>query len=290
MSRATCGDGFAVTFHGVRGSTPCHAPELVRYGGNTSCVSLDIDGVDPILFDLGTGLRYFGDTLEPGARFVGTCLLSHLHWDHIQGLPFFAPLLQEGSDITMYGPRQEGDATLASVFASTICPPLFPVELSMLPGDIDFVDCWESMFQVTTTSTQVDIMSRPIPHVGNTLGYRVSALGRSVAYLSDHQMPTNGAPAMSAGARELCAGADLIIHDAQFTPSEFALKSNWGHCTIEYAVWVAAESRAKRLALFHHDPSHDDDMLDRLAAKAAECGREFGVEVFAAREGHTIEV
>ena len=221
-------DGFAVTFHGVRGSTPCHAPELVRYGGNTSCVSLDIDGVDPILFDLGTGLRYFGDTLEPGARFVGTCLLSHLHWDHIQGLPFFAPLLQEGSDITMYGPRQEGDATLASVFASTICPPLFPVELSMLPGDIDFVDCWESMFQVTTTSTQVDIMSRPIPHVGNTLGYRVSAHGRSVAYLSDHQMPTNGAPAMSAGARELCAGADLIIHDAQFTPSEFALKSNWG--------------------------------------------------------------
>ena len=290
MSRAACGDGFAVTFHGVRGSTPCHAPELVRYGGNTSCVSLDIDGVDPILFDLGTGLRYFGDTLEPGARFVGTCLLSHLHWDHIQGLPFFAPLLQEGSDITMYGPRQEGDATLASVFASTICPPLFPVELSMLPGDIDFVDCWESMFQVTTTSTQVDIMSRPIPHVGNTLGYRVSAHGRSVAYLSDHQMPTNRAPAMSAGARELCAGADLIIHDAQFTPSEFALKSNWGHCTIEYAVWVAAESRAKRLALFHHDPSHDDDMLDRLTAKAAECGREFGVEVFAAREGHTIEV
>jgi len=290
MNTTARGDGFAVTFHGVRGSTPCHAPELVRYGGNTSCVSLDIEGADPILFDLGTGLRYFGNTLSPGARFVGTCLLSHLHWDHIQGLPFFAPLLQEGSDVTMYGPRQEGDATLASVFADTICPPLFPVELAMLPGDIDFVDCWESSFQVTTTSTHVDVMSRPIPHVGNTLGYRVTAHGRSVAYLSDHQMPVDGTPAMSPGARELCAGADLIIHDAQYTPSEFALKSNWGHCTIEYAVWVAAESGAKRLALFHHDPSHDDDTLDRLAEEAAECGREFGVEVFAAREGHTIEV
>jgi phosphoribosyl 1,2-cyclic phosphodiesterase len=282
--------GFAVTFHGVRGSTPCHAPELVRYGGNTSCVSLDIEGADPILFDLGTGLRYFGDSLEPGAPFAGTCLLSHLHWDHIQGLPFFAPLLQEGSDVTMYGPRQEGDSTLASVFADTICPPLFPVELAMLPGEIDFVECWESNFQLPAVNSCVDIMSRPIPHVGNTLGYRVTAHGRTVAYLSDHQMPTDGKPTMSTGARELCTGADLIIHDAQYTPSEFAQKSDWGHCTIQYAVWLAADAGAKRLALFHHDPSHDDDMLDRLAGDAVECGRELGVEVFAAREGHTIEV
>lgn len=283
-------DGFAVTFHGVRGSTPCHAPELVRYGGNTSCVSLDIEGANPILFDLGTGLRYFGNSLVPGDRFTGTCLLSHLHWDHIQGLPFFAPLLQEGSQVTLYGPRQEGDATLASAFTDTIRPPIFPVELAMLPGDIDFVDCWESSFQLSATSTIVDVMSRPIPHVGNTLGFRVTAHGRTVAYLSDHQMPIDGTPAMSSGARELCQGADLIIHDAQYTPSEFAGKSNWGHCTIEYAVWVAADAGAKRLALFHHDPSHNDDMLDRLTAEAAECGREFGVEVFAAREGHTIEL
>ncbi len=290
MNTTARADGFAVTFHGVRGSTPCHAPELVRYGGNTSCVSLDIEGADPILFDLGTGLRYFGDTLQPGASFVGTCLLSHLHWDHIQGLPFFAPLLQEGSNVTMYGPEQEGDVTLASVFADTICPPLFPVDLAMLPGHISFVDCWESNFQLLARNTRVDIMSRPIPHVGNTLGYRVTAHGRTVAYLSDHQMPIDGMPAMSPGARELCTGADLIIHDAQYTPTEFARKRDWGHCTIEYAVWVAAEAGAKRLALFHHDPSHHDDMLDRLAEEAAECGREFGVEVFAAREGQTIEV
>ncbi len=283
-------DAVTVTFHGVRGSTPCHAPELVRYGGNTSCVSLDVAGADPILFDLGTGLRYFGNRLAPGAPFVGTCLLSHLHWDHIQGLPFFAPLLQERSNVILYGPEQEGNATLSSVFAETICPPLFPVDLAKLPGAIEFVECWESSFQLRCDDSPIEVMSRPIPHVGNTVGYRVTAHGRSVAYLSDHQMPIDGSLTMSPGARELCAGADLVIHDAQYTPIEFARKSDWGHCTIEYAVWVAAEAGAKRLALFHHDPSHHDDMLDRLAEEAAVCGREFGVDVFAAREGDTVEV
>lgn len=290
MNTPTSSNRFAVTFHGVRGSTPCHDPEMLRYGGNTSCVSLDIDGADPVLFDLGTGLRYFGKALGPGSTFVGTCLLSHVHWDHIQGLPFFSPLLQDGSEILLYGPVQEGDATLESVFADTICPPLFPVDLAVLPGDIDFVECWESGFRIPGPGTPIDVLSRPIPHVGNTLGYRVTAHGRSVAYLSDHQMPADGTREMSAGALELCAGADLVIHDAQYTPAEFARKSDWGHCTIDYAVWVAAQAGAKRLALFHHDPSHDDDTLDRLAAAAVECGREFDLEVFAAREGQTIDL
>ena len=283
------GAGFSVTFHGVRGSTPCHAPELVRYGGNTSCVSLAIDGVDPVLFDLGTGLRYFGAGLDPDAAFRGVCLLSHLHWDHIQGLPFFAPLLKDDSRFVMYGPEQEGDATIASVMAETIRPPLFPVDLSVLPGRVEFRECWESEFTLDADET-VTVVSRPIPHVGNTLGYRVSAHGRSVAYLSDHQMPSDGTMRVTPNAGELCRDADLVIHDAQYTPAEFRQKSDWGHCTIEYAVLVAAESRAKRLALFHHDPSHDDDTLDRLTAAATACGREFGVEVFAAREGLTIEL
>lgn len=289
-ARRTAGlnDRVAVTFHGVRGSTPCHGPELVRYGGNTSCVSLDIAGADPILFDLGTGLRYFGNTLTPNHPFRGSCLLSHLHWDHIQGLPFFAPLLMEGSHVSMFGPAQAAGSSLASVFADTIRPPLFPVDLSVLPGAIDFVECWESEFVIGGTDTPVDVMSRPIPHVGNTLGYRVTAHGRSVAYLSDHQMPVDGSFSASVGAMELCRDVDLVIHDAQYTPSEFAAKRDWGHCTIEYAIWIAAEAGAKQLALFHHDPTHDDDMLDRLTTGARACGREFGVDVFAAREGDTV--
>ncbi|MGK0275752.1 MAG: phosphoribosyl 1,2-cyclic phosphodiesterase [Ilumatobacter sp.] len=284
------GDGFDVTFHGVRGSTPCHSPKLVKYGGNTACVSIDIDGNDPVLFDLGTGLRYFGQSLTPAAPLRAKVLLSHLHWDHIQGLPFFTPLLQDGSHLTIYGPAQEGDLTLQSVFADTIKPPLFPVHLEMLPGLIDFVDCWQNDFSIGTEAVPVDVMARSIPHVGNTLGYRVTARGASVAYLSDHQMPVDGSLGISDGALELCRGADLIIHDAQYTPSEFARKSNWGHCTIEYAVWVAAHAGAKQLALFHHDPTHDDAMIDVLAADAERCGRELGVEVFAAREGQTIRV
>jgi len=107
-----------LTFHGVRGSTPCHGDEITRYGGNTSCVSIDIPGLDPILLDMGTGLRYFGQTLAADQPFRGTCLLSHLHWDHIQGLPFFKPFLRAGAEVSIYAPQQAGDRTVADVFAT----------------------------------------------------------------------------------------------------------------------------------------------------------------------------
>ena len=128
-----------------------------------------------------------------------------------------------------------------------------------------------------------------MPHVGDTLGYRVTHDGVSVAYISDHQQPLDGAR-IADGIAELCDGVDLLIHDAQYTPAEFARKSTWGHCTVEYAVWLAGEVGAKRLALYHHDPTHDDDMLDRLAAAASACGEAMGVDVFAAREGLTVEL
>ena len=128
-----------------------------------------------------------------------------------------------------------------------------------------------------------------VPHVGEALGYRVTHGSRSVAYISDHQQPVGG-PRIADGVWGLCEGVDLLIHDAQYTPAEFAKKSDWGHCTVEYAVWLAGEVGAKRLALFHHDPSHDDDMLDRLAAAANACGTDMGVEVFAAREGLVVDL
>jgi phosphoribosyl 1,2-cyclic phosphodiesterase len=124
-----------LTFHGVRGSTPCHGREIARYGGNTSCVSIAVPGHDPLLCDLGTGLRYFGLTCDPEAPFSGTCLLSHLHWDHVQGLPFFTPLLRDGAQLTIYSPHPEHGGTVAEVMAETIKPPLFPVTLDQLAGD-----------------------------------------------------------------------------------------------------------------------------------------------------------
>ena len=275
-----------VTFHGVRGSTPCHGREIVRYGGNTSCVSVDVPGHKPIVFDLGTGLRYFGQSLSTTEPLSATCLLSHLHWDHIQGLPFFKPLLRDGSDVHIYAPVQDDGLTVEQVFADTIKPPLFPIHFTMLPGMINFHEVWDDEF---TIGDDVEVMSRAIPHVGNTVGYRVTWNGTSITYMSDHQMPVDGSFSATQGALDLCRGADLLIHDAQYTPSEFAEKSTWGHCTVEYAVWLAAECGVKRLALFHHDPAHHDDIMDILAAAATDCGRKMGVEVFAAREGLVVE-
>jgi phosphoribosyl 1,2-cyclic phosphodiesterase len=280
-----------VTFHGVRGSTPCHAPELVRYGGNTSCVSLDVPGQRPIVFDLGTGLRYFGQTQPHDLPFEATVLLSHLHWDHIQGLPFFKPLLSDGADVHVYAPTQTDGTTVEDVFADTIKPPLFPIHFAMLPGDVTFHEVADSEFVLRGTGRDdVHVMSRSIPHVGHTVGYRVSWRGTSVVYMSDHQMPSDGSFAAGDGALELCRDADLLIHDAQYTPSEFAQKSTWGHCTVEYAVWLAAEAGVRRLALFHHDPAHDDNVMDVLERAAATCGAGLGVDVFAARERTTVVV
>jgi phosphoribosyl 1,2-cyclic phosphodiesterase len=276
----------SVTFHGVRGSTPCHGEEIVRYGGNTSCVSLDVPGHDPILFDLGTGLRYFGRSLSPGVPFQGTCLLSHLHWDHIQGLPFFTPLLVDGAHVAIYAPDLGADLSAQQIFAETIKPPLFPVELAALPGELTFHEVTDSDFSIG----DVEVTSRIIPHVGSTVGYRVTWNDTSVAYLPDHQMPLDGSLSATRGALELCAGADLVIHDSQYTPEEFALKNDWGHCTLEFAVWMAAEAGARRLALFHHDPAHHDDELDELVEEAIRDGARRGVEVFPARENRTVVV
>jgi phosphoribosyl 1,2-cyclic phosphodiesterase len=238
-------------------------------------------------FDLGTGLRYFGQQCSLDQPFAATCLLSHLHWDHIQGLPFFKPLLRDGSDICIYAPVQEGDLTVEDVFADTIKPPLFPIHFSMLPGLIQFNEVWNDEFML---GDDIEVMSRSIPHVGNTLGYRVTWGGTTVTYISDHQMPTDGSFSATPGALDLCRNADVLIHDAQYTPSEFREKNTWGHCTVEYAVWLAAETGVKQLVLFHHDPAHHDDLLDLLAASASDCGRKMGVDVIAAREGLVLEL
>jgi phosphoribosyl 1,2-cyclic phosphodiesterase len=280
------GKRFTLTFHGVRGSTPCHGDAITRYGGNTSCVSVDVPGQEPVLLDAGTGLRYFGLTRPDDEVFHGSCLLSHLHWDHVQGLPFFTPLLRPGSSMRIYAPVQESGESAADVLAASLRPPLFPIGLDDLPGEIEYRAVADDEFSIG----DIDVRSRLIPHVGVTCGYRLTWDGRSVAYLSDHQQPHDGSFALTGGALELCKGADVLIHDAQYTPEEFAKKSTWGHCMVEYAVWVAVEAGARTLVLFHHDPSHDDTELDALVALAASCGRSQGVDVIGAREGLTLSV
>lgn len=270
----------------MRGSTPCHGDDVARYGGNTSCVSVDVAGHEPILLDLGTGARYFGLQCPPESRFCGTCLVSHLHWDHVQGLPFFPPLLRADSQVDIYAPVQEDGRSIGEVIRDSLAPPLFPVALDMFPGDVVFHAKGDDEFAIGS----VEVTSRLIPHVGNTLGYRLEVDGVSVAYLSDHQQPGVDVYEATDNARELCAGVDLLIHDAQYSRDEFERKANWGHCTAEYAVWLALESDVKRLALFHHDPTHDDDHIDGVLADARARCHGSGTEVVAASEGLTLHV
>ena len=274
-----------VRFHGVRGSTPCHGDDIARYGGNTSCVSVAAAGEDPLLFDLGTGLRYFGLTCPTGEPFRGTCLLSHLHWDHVQGLPFFGPLLHDDTELVVYAPSEDDGRTAAEVLAATICPPLFPIGLDGFPGH-DRRPRAAGHASASAGSTSSRRRCR-------TSARRSATASPTAARASPTSATTSSRSAgrsIADGVWALCQGVDLLIHDAQYTPAEFAQKSHWGHCTVEYAVWLAGEVGARRLALFHHDPSHDDDMLDRLAAAATACGKEMGVEVFAAREGLVVEL
>jgi len=272
-----------VSFFGVRGSTPCACQELARYGGNTACVALEAPGRDPVVLDLGTGLRYWGETQPQDGSFRGSALVTHLHWDHVQGLPFFVPVLRPGARLDVYGPPSEG-MSLEAAFHEFLRPPFFPVRIADLDGEIVFHDMLDEVLAVGDAK----VTSRPVPHCGLTAGYRVQFDGTTVAYISDHQGPADGGTDVADTVLELADGVDLLIHDAQYTPEEFAAKSTWGHCTIDYALQVAVQSGAKRLALFHHDPAHDDETLDRLAAAAVAQGEAAGVEVIAAYEGLTI--
>ena len=271
-----------VTFYGVRGSTPCAGDSTARYGGNTASVVLSDPGCDPILFDLGTGLRYFGLDCPRGEPITAHALVTHLHWDHVQGLPFCKPLLSEGSTLTAYGPSHDG-VEFGEAFDHLMRPPFFPIRAKDLCSDIRFATMEPG---VPHEIAGAIVTAALVPHTDTTFGYRVERDGVSVAYVSDHQQPIDYPEHVDAAVLELCHDVDVLIHDAQYTPDELAARADWGHCTLGYAVHVAAESAARCLVLFHHDPDHDDATLDRLTSAAVEEGERRGVPtVLAASEG-----
>jgi ribonuclease BN (tRNA processing enzyme) len=240
---------------------------------------VEVGGEPPLIIDLGTGLRALGDhlmtqQLESSAPLQANVLLSHLHYDHVLGLPFFAPMRDPGTVIDVYGPSQ-GAAGLENTLASMVRPPFFPIHMGEFQGTFRFTEL-EGSDEFAIGAVKVRVGA--IPHIGRTLGFRLEADGRSLAPADLRTVEPE--------VLELCHDADLLLHDAQYTEEEFVNVSDWGHSTANYAVEVARQSGAKRLTLFHHDPAHSDETIDRMLLGAQElASRAPAIEVRAASEG-----
>jgi phosphoribosyl 1,2-cyclic phosphodiesterase len=259
-------------FCGVRGSTPAPGADFVRYGGHTSCVAISHDGdAGPtLILDVGTGVRRV-TALLAGRPFTGTILLTHLHWDHTQGLPFFRAGDRDDAKVTLLLPDQQDGSSAEDVLARAMSPPHFPIRPGQLRGSWTFGGIGPGQFQTCGFTVE----AREIPHKGGrTLGYRVSDGHSVVAYVTDH-CPTvlgpgpDGWGEYHVGALELAAGADVLVHDAQLLAEELAAQAAFGHAAADYAVGLAQRAGARRVALFHHQPDRTDDALDELGRRFA---------------------
>ena len=259
---------------GARGSVPAPGPEMNRYGGNTSCVQLELSDGSTLIIDAGTGIRTLGVGIAQNPSKINI-LLTHLHLDHIQGLMFFAPCFQAGSTITIWGPSSP-EASLEARIARYISAPLSPVEVRELPCAVDFRDTPASEWEIGPAK----IRAEAVTHRGPTLGYRISDGDQTLTYISDHE-PGLGAPLDSLEPEwisgfDLAREADLLINDCQYTDEEYPDHVGWGHSRLTDALTFARRTEAKRLMLFHHDPLHSDDFLDRFCETAKERWAELG--------------
>lgn len=273
-----------IQFFGVRGSVATAGAETQRYGGNTSCLVVEAGG-ETLIFDAGTGIRKLGCALGP----VGVnahLFLSHLHWDHIQGFPFFTPAYVPGNQLTIHGVAPAG-GTVRDVFAQQMTAPTFPVSLDVMRADLRFIDIPEEERIVVG---RAKVRWHGVDHPNGCVAYRVDHGGKSVVYATDLE---HRAGVIDDGLVELAQGADLLIYDAMYTPEEYDgvggfSRKGWGHSTFAAGAEVAVAASVKKLALFHHDPSHDDGFMDALVERAQKTRSGTLTDVFAAQEGHEV--
>jgi ribonuclease BN (tRNA processing enzyme) len=257
---------------GVRGSTPAPGIEFVRYGGNTSCVALAHDDATApsLVLDAGGGLKAVSRLLD-GSPFRGTIMLTHLHWDHTLGLPFFAAADDTDASVAVVLPEQEDGTDPVCALAGMMSPPYFPIEPTDLRGSWTF----DSIAPGEHTIEGFEVLAREIPHKGGrTFGYRISDGHSTFTYMPDH-CPTvlgpgeDGFGEYHPAAIELAQGADVLIHDALLFPEEFAAEAEFGHALGEYAIELARRAGTRELVLFHHRHDRTDDALDGLASRLA---------------------
>jgi phosphoribosyl 1,2-cyclic phosphodiesterase/DNA-binding response OmpR family regulator len=284
-------------FWGTRGSIAKAGPTTVRYGGNTSCVEVRSQAGTLVILDCGTGAHGLGHALESARTgpLRGHILITHTHWDHIQGFPFFAPFFREGDQWDVYAPRGLRES-VREALAGQMQYTYFPVSPEQFTATIRYHELVEGAF----TLDDIRITTQYLNHPALTLGYRLEADGAVLVYATDHEPHSR---ALAAGDSsdiggedrrhvELLTGADLVIHDAQYVAAEYPEKAGWGHSTMESVVASARAAGARRLALYHHDPLRDDAAIERLAVaargQAAAAGG--GLDVFAAAEGLVIDI
>ena len=271
-----------IKFWGVRGSIPTPYKTHLKYGGNTPCVEIEGDFGEMIILDAGTGIRKLGHEIMEKYKNGGkiNIILTHTHWDHIQGLPFFPPIFSPKFHITFYGAfRKEG--ALRSILEGQMLSPYFPVSFDFTKATKEFIEVFEDdIFHIGG----ITISTKLLEHPNGCLGYRLEVGGKSICYCIDNEIYSiNKIPD---NVLMLSYNADYLIFDAQYTEEEYKTKTGWGHSTIKKAIEVAKLSKAKNLILFHHDPDHDDKFLDAQLNEA----KKLFENIYMAREGLCIDI
>jgi phosphoribosyl 1,2-cyclic phosphodiesterase len=277
-----------VTFWGVRGSIPTPGPDTVEIGGNTSCVEVRA-GHSILIFDGGTGLRQLGKTLVKQMPFTAHLFFSHVHWDHIQGFPFFDPAFVAGNTIHLYGGNNVS-RTLEETLAGQMDHPSFPVHLSQMGATMTFHDLYEGqVLEIVEGGERVKVSTGAGNHPNGVWAYRTEHGGKSVVYATDTEHYAVVDPKLL----KLATGADVLIYDAQYTPEEYSgtagtggPKTGWGHSTFVEAAKLAKAAGVKQLVLFHHDPMQSDAAVREKERRA----REIFPDTVAAHEGLTIDL
>lgn len=270
-----------IRFWGVRGSIACPGPETIRYGGNTPCIEVRC-GEHVLIFDGGTGLRPLGSDLVKDDS-VRECdiFLTHCHLDHVTGLPFFAPFFTEGYRVRIWAGNLVPAESIEQVMRKLMSSPLFPVEVEIFKAKIEFHDF--NSGDVLRPHQGITLHTAQLDHPDGASGYRLEHDGRVFALISD----TEGFPGKcDKELIRLAHGADLVVYDSTYTEQEMATRNGWGHSTWRRGIRLADEAGVKQLCLFHHDPSHDDNFMDNLAAEANDARP----GTITAREGQIIDL
>jgi phosphoribosyl 1,2-cyclic phosphodiesterase len=278
-----------LTIWGCRGSVPTPGAETVRYGGNTSCVEVALDDGTVLVLDAGTGIRQLGQELLDRGALRLNLLLTHLHLDHLEGLRFFAPLWDERVTIDIWGPPSPV-WSLRERIARSFSPPLFPIDLRDVPARVAFHDVPLDSWTLDGASLAASL----VVHPGPTVGYRVETATSSFAYIPDHEPALAGAiagkPKEWISGAALAEGVDLLLHDAQYFEDEYEQRIGWGHSSVADTVAFSRAVGARRLLLFHHEPLHSDDSLDRLEDQARLLAGSNGMSPTLAREGMVVDL